>query len=95
MQFLYSAENLMLISLGFMINSMMRRINYTPLHFLLFKSKEKDRKKKDFWFRIKLDLKKKKLKLTILVGKKFITGKDVLIKVILTIILCLLSIRLH
>jgi hypothetical protein len=90
MELLQSAALLLMIPIRVAINILTGVLNISPGYYEVLKDRKKDRKK-GTKFRVKVKLRKKKVKLSILIGKEFSISKASLVKLLITITLCLLS----
>jgi hypothetical protein len=90
MELLQSAALLLMIPIRVAISILTRVFNISPGYYEVLKDRKKDRKK-GTKFRVKVKLRKKKVKLSILIGKEFSISKASLVKLLITITLCLLS----
>jgi hypothetical protein len=90
MELLQSAALLLMVPIRVAISILTRVLNINPGYYEILKDRKKDRKK-GTKFRVKVKLRKKKVKLSILIGKEFSISKSSLVKLLITITLCLLS----
>jgi hypothetical protein len=90
MELLQSAALLLMIPIRVVISILTGLLNINPGYYEVLKDRKKDRKK-GTKFRVKVKLRKKKVKLSILIGKEFSISKASLVKLLITITLCLLS----
>jgi hypothetical protein len=90
MELLQSAALLLMIPIRVAISILTGVLNISPGYYEVLKDRKKDRKK-GTRFRVKVKLRKKKVKLSILIGKEFSISKASLVKLLITITLCLLS----
>jgi hypothetical protein len=90
MELLQSAALLLMIPIRVVISILTGLLNINPGYYEVLKDRKKDRKK-DTKFRVKVKLRKKKVKLSIHIGKEFSISKASLVKLFITITLCLLS----
>jgi hypothetical protein len=90
MELLQSAALLLMIPIRVAISILTGVLNISPGYYEVLKDRKKDRKK-GTKFRVKVKLRKKKVKLSILIGKEFSISKASLVKLLITITLCLLS----